>query len=38
MGDFGMNAFMLDALLTAADCLLHLSGHAWPPELVMQET
>ena len=34
---FGMNAFMLDALLTAANPLLHLSGHSWPPELVMQQ-
>ena len=34
---FGMSAFMLDALLAAANHLLHLSGHSWPPELVMQQ-
>ena len=32
---FGMNAFMLDASLTAANCPLHLSGHAGPPEPVI---
>ena len=34
---FGMNAFMLDALLTAANHPLHLSGHAGPPKLVIQQ-
>ena len=34
---FGTNAFMLDALLIATDCPLHLSGHAGPPELVMHK-
>ena len=34
---FGMNAFMLDALLTAANCPLYLSGHAKPPEPVIQK-
>ena len=33
-----MNAFMLDASLTAANCPLHLSGHAGPSEPVIQET
>ena len=32
-----MNAFMLDALLTAANHPLHLSSHARPPELVIQQ-
>ena len=32
-----MNAFMLDALLAAANHPLHLSGHAGPPELVIQQ-
>ena len=36
-GDFGMNAFMLDALHTAANCPLHLSSHAGPPDLVIQQ-
>ena len=36
-GGFGMNAFMLDALLTAANCPLHLSGYARPPEPVIQQ-
>ena len=34
---FGMNAFMLNASLTAANCPLHLSGHVRPPELVIQQ-
>ena len=34
---FGMSAFMLDTSLTAANHLLHLSSHTWPPELVMQQ-
>ena len=34
---FGTNAFMLDASLTDANCLLHLSSHAGLPELVMQQ-
>ena len=34
---FGMNAVMMDALLTAADCPLHLSGHARLPEPVIQQ-
>ena len=33
---FGTSAFMLDALLAAANCLLYLSSHSWPPEQVMQ--
>ena len=35
--DFGMSAFMLDASLTAAYHLVHLSGHSWLPEPVTQE-
>ena len=35
--DLGMNAFMMDASLTATNCLLHLTGHAGPPELVIQQ-
>ena len=27
--DFGMSAFISDALLTAANHLLHLSSHSW---------
>ena len=34
---FGMNAFMLDALLTGANCPLHLSGHAGPLGLIIQQ-
>ena len=34
---FGMNAFMLDALLTAANHPLHLSGHAGSPKPVIQQ-
>ena len=33
-----MNAFMLDASLTAANHPLHLGGHAGPPELIIQQT
>ena len=32
-----LRAFMLDALLTAANHLLHLSGHSWLLKLVMQQ-
>ena len=34
---FGMNAFMLDTWLTAANCPLHLRSQAQPPELVIQQ-
>ena len=34
---FGTDALMLDTLLTATDCPLHLSCHARPPELVIQQ-
>ena len=34
---FGTNAFMLDASLTAANHPLHLSGHAGPHELAIQQ-
>ena len=32
-----MSTFMLNALLAVANFLLHLSGHAWPTELAMQQ-
>ena len=35
-GSFDMNAFMLDASLTAAKHPLHLGGHARPPEPIIQ--
>ena len=36
MGHIGALA-QLDTLLTVANCLLHLGGHSWPPELVMKK-
>ena len=36
-GGIGTNAFMLDVSLAAANCPLHLSGHAGPSELVIQQ-
>ena len=32
-----MNVFMLDTLLAAADCPVHLSSHVRLPELVIQQ-
>ena len=34
---FGMNAFMLDASLTADNCPLHLGSHGGLPELIIQQ-
>ena len=37
LGGLGTNALMSDVLIAAANCLLHLSSHSWPPELVLQQ-
>ena len=34
---FGANAFILDALLTAANHPLHLGSHGRPPEVIIQQ-